>query len=72
MLAKKHSMTLKLDGVPRYFMKKYRGSGTRYQVPTIPVLKNYRGTLVHGTAHHCLQITKTQQQKMRQLFETTA
>ena len=41
-LQKKLSMTLKLDGVPRYFIKK---------VPTVPVLKKYRGTFVHGTAH---------------------
>ena len=41
-LAKKLSMTLELDEVPRYFIKK------------VSVLKKYRGTLVHGTAHYCL------------------
>ena len=35
------------------YKKKYRGTGTRYQVPTVPVLKKYRGIFVHGTAHLC-------------------
>ena len=43
---KKLSMTLELDGVPRY----------QYWVPstdrTVNGTKNYRSTLVHGTAHH--------------------
>ena len=38
-------MTLKLDGVPRYFIKK------------IPILEKYRGTFVHGTAHLCPQVS---------------
>ena len=56
MLAKTLSMTLKLDGVPRYFIRKVPRYRTRYQVSTVPltILKKYSGTLVHGTAHHCL------------------
>ena len=59
MLAKKLSMALKLDGVPRYFIKKVRGTGTGtfgtwYRVP---ILKKYRGTFVHGTAHLCSQVS---------------
>ena len=43
----------KLDGVPRYFTKKYCGTDTWYQLPKVPltVLKKYRSTFVHGTAH---------------------
>ena len=38
MLAKKLLMTLELDRVPRYFIKKkYRDTGTQYQVSTVPV-----------------------------------
>ena len=34
---------------------KYRSSGIRYQVSMVPVtvLKEYRGSLVHGTAYLC-------------------
>ena len=47
-LQKKLSMTLKLDGVPRY----------QYSVPSTDdtstgTKKKYRGTFVHGTAHLC-------------------
>ena len=55
-LQKKLSMTLELDGVSRYLTKKVPQYRTWYQVSTVPVtvLKKYRGTLVHGTAHHWL------------------
>ena len=34
--------------------KKVPRTGTRYQVPKVPVpvIKKYRGILVHGSAHH--------------------
>ena len=52
-LQKKLSMSLELDGVPRYYMKKI--SWYRYREP-VTVLKKYRGILVHGTAHHCQSV----------------
>ena len=67
MLAKKKLlMTLKLDGVPRYFVKQV--SRYRYSVPSTDgtgtgtkksTSVQYRGTFVHGTAHLCLPITIT-------------
>ena len=45
--------------------RKYRGTGIWYQVPTVPVtvLKKYRGTLVHSTAHHWLYKQNAKNQK---------
>ena len=39
--------------IAAFYKKKYCGTGTRYQVTTVPVLKKYRGTFLHGTSHLC-------------------
>ena len=57
MLAKKLSMTLELDKVPRYFIKKVPRH--RYSVPITDGTGNgtkkvqYRVLKYRGTAHHC-------------------
>ena len=59
MLAKKAFNDPKIRRSTAVLYKKSTvGTGTRYQVP-VTVLKKYRGTFVHGTAHLCIYLNKT-------------
>ena len=56
MLAKKVSMTLELDGIPRYFIKKkYRGTGTGNGTKKVPRYSTvYQSTVVLPTTGYKL------------------